>query len=158
MKRTNTTSSYDNKKSKKYGNNEGNGNTFEDELYMMAEENQEDFDYEYIASDDINDSEIFSIKNPNNDSQEHKWPRRKLPLKSSGIDDNHDSVVADKFGCGGDNESLSFHWLDIDMTSGSPLEINPDGGSIIGNNMILILHIQTNFNFDRIYRGSCPNN
>ena len=29
--------------------------------------------------------------------------------------------------------SVPFHWLDIDMTSGSPLGSNPDGGSIIGS-------------------------
>ena len=28
---------------------------------------------------------------------------------------------------------IPFHWLDIDMTSGNPLETNPDGGPIIGS-------------------------
>ena len=30
-------------------------------------------------------------------------------------------------------DSLAFHWLDIDMTSGDPLESNPDGTDVIGS-------------------------
>lgn len=30
-------------------------------------------------------------------------------------------------------EALAFHWLDIDTTSGSPLDSNPDGTEVIGS-------------------------
>lgn len=30
-------------------------------------------------------------------------------------------------------QSLAFHWLDIDMTSGMPLSENPDGGAVVGS-------------------------
>jgi hypothetical protein len=59
------------------------------------------------------------------DSQEHRWPRR--PIAATVLNETNSFVTA----LGVEN-TLAFHWLDIDMTSGNPMEKNPDGGKIVG--------------------------
>lgn len=63
-------------------------------------------DFEVIEGVDGNDSE----------NQEARWAR---PCKATTYDSK--------------KESLAFHWLDIDMTSGKPMDHNPDGTEVIGS-------------------------
>ncbi len=51
-----------------------------------------------------------------NENQESRWAR---PPIASGFSSQSDS--------------LAFHWLDIDATSGSPLMVNPSGEELIGS-------------------------
>lgn len=73
---------------------------------------------------DMTDEPIVSSAAP--DSQEHRWPRR--PITITVANETNSFVTA----LGSEN-TLAFHWLDIDMTSGNPMDKNPDGGKIVGN-------------------------
>jgi DNA polymerase delta subunit 1 len=82
---------------------EDEGPSFEEELGMMDQMEGGD---EFIEGLDPNESA---------ENQVVRWAR---PLQSNVLDPKKDD--------------LSFHWLDIDMTSGNPMDSNPDGTDIVG--------------------------
>lgn len=85
------------------GNGNGNGDyepTFEDELCMMEEMEEEMIDANIVEGKVVSDS------------QEHRWAR---PVVEAEMNNN--------------NRDLNFQWLDIDMVSGPPLDKNPDGSN-----------------------------
>ena len=91
---------------KKYrGGNEDDdfGNSFEDDL--MAMDDNVDMEMLEGEGDDIVGEE----------RQQLRWKRPDIA--------DHDARTM----------PLSFHWLDIDMTSGNPLPANPDGGKMVGS-------------------------
>lgn len=70
------------------------------------------FEEELGMMEEIQTEMIDGVEEPIHDSQEHRWARPVIPK------DSHNN-----------SESLAFHWLDIDIISGTPLESNPDGSS-----------------------------
>ena len=112
MKRTNTNNSTGNGNStshnsftKKSRNNfDEDGPSFEDELGMM---------------DDLilgNEYMITGLDDDTSENQEARWARMNPIVALDHAKDN-----------------LAFHWLDIDMTSGNPMDVNPDGSHVVGS-------------------------
>lgn len=98
------------------------GSSFEDELMMMDEMLYESIDPEAACTQD---------------EQEHKWSRAPEPLDPStdplGMQYAHNFFLLIQFFAFIKNLQIAFQWLDIDMTSGNPMESNPAGGSILGS-------------------------
>ena len=91
------------------------GFSFEEELGMMDESG---------AFDLIEDIDVEDDAQVANDSQEHRWAR----TSTLSI------AEEEKINYSGNNQDLSFQWLDLDMISGPPLATNPDGsGNVVGN-------------------------
>lgn len=95
-----------------YGNNGIKKAKFGDE-----DEIARSFEEELMMMDDIiveNIGEEVEGENPL-ENQKSRWSRPDVSNLSK-------------------SESLAFQWLDIDMTSGNPMNYNPDGGQILGSN------------------------
>ena len=106
MKRSSAPSSAGGPKRPRGGDNEeaGGSQTFEEELMMM--DGEENIGDERIDMEGIDDA-LIQVK---------RWARP----ESKGLNPQ--------------TSSLAFHWVDIDVTSGVPLEKNPcEGAKIIGS-------------------------
>jgi DNA polymerase delta subunit 1 len=87
------------------GGDDDFGPTFEDELVMMNEMEEERIDASIVEGKVVTDS------------QEHRWAR---PVVEKADSNN--------------TKDLNFQWLDIDMVSGAPLDKNPDGSNeVVGS-------------------------
>lgn len=79
------------------------------------EEDGPSFEDELGMMDQMEFEVIEGVEGADGENQEGRWARSA-------------KISADRV-----NQSLAFHWLDIDMTSGVPMASNPDGTEVIGS-------------------------
>lgn len=101
------------KRAGSYNNNGPQGNTFGAKKPRSFEDEGPSFEDELGMMDQMDFEVIEGVEGESADSQEGRWSRGKHGYNPA--------------------EPLAFHWLDIDMTSGQPLDSNPDGTEVIGS-------------------------
>lgn len=80
------------------------------------EEDEPSYDEDFASMDEVLFETVEGADQvESSENQESRWSR---PAK---------------FDLDVSKDNLAFHWLDIDMTSGSPMDENPDGGKVIGS-------------------------
>lgn len=90
----------------------GNGNNYNAKKGRSTEENGPTFEDELMMMDDMIFESIDGAFD-SQETQEARWSRPAIDL---------DPKI----------HPLEFQWLDIDMTSGNPMEVNPSGGEVVG--------------------------
>jgi DNA polymerase delta subunit 1 len=96
--------------------NGANNNTTGPKKTKVYDENEFNFDEDLAWMEDVMFEKIDDSEgNDTTENQSLRWNRpNNLPDFNSK------------------KNSISFHWLDIDMITGKALESNPDGGAVIG--------------------------
>lgn len=96
-----------------YNNAGPQGNNFGAKKARSFEDEGPSFEDELGMMDQMEFEVVEGMEGESADSQEVRWTRGKHGYNPA--------------------EPLAFHWLDIDMTSGQPLNSNPDGTEVIGS-------------------------